>query len=58
LRAGIDGQSRFQLFESAPFDRKSNHPNALLGELDGSVLDLVRDTVDEHVVHAYGYDVP
>lgn len=54
LRAGIDGQSRSQLFESAPFDRKGNHPDTLLSELHGSVLDLVRDTVDEHVVRAYG----
>lgn len=57
LRAGIDGQSRSQLLESAPFDRESYHPDARLGELPGSVLDLVRDTVDEHVVRAYGYDV-
>ncbi len=57
LRAGIDGQSRSQLLESSPFDRKTHHPDARLGELHGSVLDLVRDTVDVHVVRAYGYDV-
>jgi hypothetical protein len=57
LRAGIDGQSRSQLLESAPFDRKSYHLDTRLGELHGSVLDLVRDTVDAHVVRTYGYDV-
>lgn len=57
LRAGIDGQSRSQLLESSLFDRKSHHPDARLGELHGSVLDLVRNTVDEDVVRAYGYEV-
>jgi hypothetical protein len=57
LRAGIDGQSRSQLLESAPFDKKSHHPDARLGTLPGSVLDLVRSTVDTDVVRAYGYEV-
>jgi hypothetical protein len=57
LRAGIDGQSRSQLLESSPFDRTNHHPDGRLGELHGSVLDLVRDTVDEDVVRAYGYEV-
>lgn len=52
LRAGIDGEMRSQLLESASFD-KSSRP----GELPGSVLDLVRNTVDEDVVRAYGYQV-
>jgi hypothetical protein len=52
LRAGIDGEMRSQLLESASFD-KSSHP----GELPGSVLDLVRNTVDEDVMRAYGYQV-
>jgi hypothetical protein len=56
LRAGIDGQSRSQLLESAPFDRR-HHADARLGELGGSVLDLVRATVDADVVRAYGYQV-
>ena len=57
LRAGIDGQSRSQLLESSLFDRKNHHPDARLGELPGSVLDLVRNTVDEDVVRACGYEV-
>lgn len=57
LRAGIDGQSRSELLESSLFDRKSHHPDGRLGELHGSVLDLVRNTVDEDVVRAYGYEV-
>ena len=57
LRAGIDGQSRSQLLESSLFDRKSQHADAHPGELYGSVLDLVRNTVDEDVVRAYGYEV-
>jgi hypothetical protein len=57
LRAGIDGQSRSQLLESFPFDKNSHDPDARLGELPGSVLDLVRNTVDTDVVQAYGYDV-
>jgi hypothetical protein len=57
LRAGIDGQSRSQLLESSLFDRKSQHADARLGELHGSVLDLVRKTVDEDVLRAYGYEV-
>ena len=57
LRAGIDGQSRSQLLESSPFDRKTHHPGARLGELHESVLDLIRNTVDEDVVRAYGYKV-
>jgi hypothetical protein len=56
LRAGIDGQSRSQLLESAPFDKR-HHAGARLGELGGSVLDLVRATVDADVVRAYGYQV-
>jgi hypothetical protein len=57
LRAGIDGQSRSRLLESAPVDWKSYRPDVQPGELHGPVLDLVRDTIDEHVVRAYGYDV-
>ena len=57
LRAGIDGQSRSQLLEPSPFDKNSHHPDARLGELDGSVLDLVRTAVDTDVVQAYGYQV-
>jgi hypothetical protein len=57
LRAGIDGQSRSQLLESSFFDRKKQHTDARLGELHGSVLDLVRKAVDEDVVRAYGYEV-
>jgi hypothetical protein len=57
LRAGIDGQSRSQLLESSLFDRTSQLADARLGELHGSVLDLVRETVDEDVVRAYGYEV-
>lgn len=57
LRAGIDGQSRSQLLESSLFDRKNQHADARMGELCGSVLDLVRQTVDEDVVRAYGYEV-
>jgi len=57
LRAGVDGHSRSALLESAPFDKESQHPEARLGELHGSVLDLVRATVDEHIVRAYGYEV-
>ena len=57
LHAGIDGQSRSQLLESPLFDRKSHHPDARLDELPGSVLNLVRNTVDEDVVRAYGYEV-
>jgi hypothetical protein len=52
LRAGIDGQCRSQLLESAPFAKQSHH-----AELPGSVLDLVRATVDTDVVRAYGYQV-
>jgi hypothetical protein len=57
LRAGIDGQRRSQLLESSLFDRKSHHHDARLGELPGPVLDLIRRTVDEDVVRAYGYEV-
>lgn len=57
LRAGIDGQGRSQLLESSLFDRKFHHPDARLGELTGSVLDLIRSIVDEDVVRAYGYEV-
>jgi hypothetical protein len=57
LRAGIDGQSRAQLLESSLFDQKSQHADARLGQLSGSVLDLVRKTVDEDVLRAYGYKV-
>jgi hypothetical protein len=57
LRAGIDGQSRSQLLESSLFDHSSQHADARLGELHGRVLDLVRATVDEDVVRAYGYEV-
>jgi hypothetical protein len=57
LRAGIDGQSRAQLLESSLFDQKRQHADARLGELYGSVLDLVRKTLDEDVVRAYGYEV-
>jgi hypothetical protein len=57
LRAGIDGQSRSQLLESSLFDHSSQHANARLGELHGRVLDLVRKTVDEDVMRAYGYEV-
>jgi hypothetical protein len=57
LRAGIDGQSRSELLESSPFDRKNHHTDARLGELPGSVVDLVRQTVDDDVMRAYGYQV-
>jgi hypothetical protein len=57
LRAGIDGQSRSQLLESSLFDHNSQHADARLGELNGSVLDLVRKTVDKNVLRAYGYEV-
>jgi hypothetical protein len=56
LRAGIDGQSRSQRLESSLFDRKTQHADARLGELYGSVLDLIRKTVED-VVRAYGYEV-
>lgn len=57
LRAGIDGQSRDQLLEATPFDRESYRLDAWLRQLSGPVLELIRDTVDECVVRAYGYEV-
>jgi hypothetical protein len=56
LRAGIDGQSRFELLESLPFDRRRYLTDSHLNQLEGEPLAIVRATVDEQVVRAYGYE--
>ena len=57
LRAGIDGQSRFELLESLPFDRRRYLTDSHLNQLEGEPLAIVRATVDEQVVRAYGYEI-
>lgn len=57
LRAGVDGESRSELLESSPFDREKRLAGSHLDELHGSPLSLVRDTVDEQVLRAYGYTI-
>jgi hypothetical protein len=56
LKAGIDGESRSQLFEeSTPFDRQRYLSNSHLAKFDDQLLSLVRETVDEDLIRAYGY---
>ncbi len=57
LRAGIDGQSRSELLEPTPFDRDRYLADTFSSELSGSVLAVIRNAVDEHLVRAYGYRV-
>jgi hypothetical protein len=57
LRSGVDGERRSELLESSPFDRQQRLAGARLDGLCSSVRALVRDTVDEQVVQAYGYKV-
>ena len=55
LRAGVDGQSRSELFESLPFAPSRYAATSHLDQLDAALLALINDTVDEHLVRAFGY---
>lgn len=57
LRAGVDGQSRSELFESLPFEPSRYAAPGHLDQLDAALLALINDTVDEALVRAYGYDL-
>ena len=57
LRAGVDGQSRSELFESLPFEPSRYAAPGGLDQLDAALLALINDTVDERLVRAYGYDL-
>lgn len=58
LKAGIDGESRSQLFEgSTPFDRQRYLSDSYLTKFDDQLLSLVRQNIDEDLIRAYGYRV-
>jgi hypothetical protein len=57
LRAGVDGQSRSELFESLPFEPSQSVTEAYAGQLDAGLLALVNNTVDERLVRAFGYEL-
>ena len=57
LRAGVDGQSRSELFESLPFEPGRYVANGHLDQLDAGLLALINDIVDERLVRAYGYNL-
>jgi hypothetical protein len=57
LRAGVDGQSRSELFEALPFEPSRYAAQGHLDQLDAPLLALIKDTVDAALVRAYGYDL-
>lgn len=57
LRAGVDGESRSQLFESSEkFDRRQYLNNNHRAQFDDALLALVRQTIDRDALLAYGYE--
>lgn len=58
LRAGVDGESRAELFESPlPFDRRQYLSDNHLAQFDDTLLALIRRTIDGDTLRAYGYDL-
>lgn len=58
LRLGIDGQSRSELLHpSRVFDPRQYMLNNHLAQFNGHLLTLIRRTVDNQLVRAYGYEV-
>lgn len=57
LRAGIDGQSRSELLHSSlPFDRLQYLNDNYSAELNDTLLAIIRQTVDDRILRAYGYE--
>jgi len=57
MRAGIDGQSRSELLHpSLTFDRQQYLSNNHLEQLDDTLCALIRQTVDDGILRAYGYE--
>lgn len=58
LRLGIDGQSRSELLHpSRFFDQRQYSLHNRLTQFTGPLLTLIRRTVDEGLLRAYGYEV-
>jgi hypothetical protein len=58
LHAGVDGQSRSQLLDSSrSFDQRQYLLNNHLAPFKAPLLALIRQTVDQDVLQAYGYEV-
>jgi hypothetical protein len=57
MRAGIDGQSRSELLHPAlSFDRRQYLSNNSLTQFNDAELAIIRRTVDDSVLRAYGYE--
>jgi len=57
MRAGIDGQSRSELLHPAlSFDRRQYLSNNSLTQFNDTELAIIRRTVDDSVLRAYGYE--
>jgi hypothetical protein len=58
MRAGIDGQSRSALLHpSLSFDRRRYLSNNSLTQLNDTELAIIRQTVDDTILRAYGYEI-
>lgn len=57
MRAGIDGQSRSELLHpSLTFDRQQYLSNNHLAQFNDTLFALIRQTVDDAILRAYGYE--
>jgi hypothetical protein len=58
LRAAIDGQSRSELLHpSRPFDRRRYLSDNHVAQSNDTLLAIIRQTVDDNILRAYGYDI-
>jgi hypothetical protein len=58
LRLGIDGQSRSELLHpSLPFDRRQYLSDNNRAQLNDTMLAIIRQTVDDGILRAYGYEI-
>lgn len=58
MRAGIDGQSRSELLHpSLSFDRRRYLGDNSLTQLNDTELAIIRQTVDDSILRAYGYEI-
>ena len=58
LRLGIDGQSRSELLHpSLTFDRRQYLSDNNRAQLSDTMLAIIRQTVDDDILRAYGYEI-
>jgi hypothetical protein len=58
LRAAIDGQSRSELLHpSRSFDRRQYLSDNYLAQFNDTLLAIIRQTVDDTILRAYGYEI-